>query len=331
MFKKTAGLLLSILLIISQVGCTSSEPVSKTDFYLNTTCTIEIRGMAEDEASEIIDNAFAECGRYEGLFSRTLENTDISKVNNANGQKVTVSPETAGLIMQGLTLAEETDGLFDITVGQLTDLWNFSAAEPKVPADDKIKETLPTIGYEGVHLHETTVQLDDGETWLDLGAIAKGYIADRLVEFLEDQGVTCGIVNLGGNIVTIGTKEDGSKWNIGLEAPYSDRQEMIGGIEMEDMTVVTSGTYERYIEKDGKKYHHILDPETGYPVDSDIISVSISSKKGNSGLCDGYSTVCLLLGREKAEEFMKDKDGFEYCIVDTKGKIYQSENFNLQQ
>lgn len=331
MFKKLFGILFSILLIITQVGCTSSEPVSKTDFYLNTTCTIEIRGMDESKAVEIIDNAFAECGRYEGLFSRTIKNTDIYKINNAGGDEITVSPETAELINQGIHLAKDTNGLFDITVGQLTDLWNFSATEPKVPADNKIKDTLPTIDYSNIHIHDTTVSLENPNTWLDLGAIAKGYIADRLSDYLIEQGVTSGIVNLGGNIVTIGTKEDGSKWSIGLEAPYSDRQEMIGGIQMENMTVVTSGTYERYIEEDGRKYHHILNPTTGYPVDSDIISVSILSKQGNSAMCDGYSTVCLLLGREKAEEYMKDKEGFEYCILDTDGKIYQSENFNLEK
>lgn len=329
MYKKLFACLICTVLIITQVGCISKEPVSKTDFYLNTTCTIEIREMSKGDAEDLIDDAFAECGRYEGLFSRTIEGSDIYKINHANGEPVTVDPETSSVIAAGLEKCRESDGKFDITVGRLTALWDFSAAEPKVPSEAEIKEVLPTIGCDKVVLHENTAQLTDPDTWLDLGAIAKGYIADRLAEFLTDNGVKSGVVNLGGNIVTIGTKEDGSKWSIGLEAPYSERTEIIGSIKMENQTVVTSGTFERHFEENGKDYHHVLNPATGYPMDTDIVSVSILGDIGTSTQCDGYSTTCLLLGKEKAVEFMKDKEGFEYCITDTDGNITKSEGFDL--
>lgn len=331
MFKKLSVLLICTILIITQAGCISKEPVSKTDFYLNTVCSIEIREMDKSKAEELIDNAFVEIGRYEGLLSRTIAGTDIYKLNNAAGQQLTVSPETAEVMSIGYNISKDTNGLFDITVGQLTNLWNFSSESPKVPTSSDVKTAIETIGYKNLHLHETTASLKNPNTWIDLGAIAKGYIADRVSQYLVDNGVTCGIVDLGGNIVTIGTKEDGSKWNIGIEAPYSDRTEAIGGVPMENQTLVTSGTYERFFEEDGKKYHHILDPATGYPIDSDIVSVSILGDIGSSVYCDGYSTTCLLLGTDKAVDFMKDKKGFEYCILDTDGKIHKSEGFDLQQ
>ena len=331
MFKKLSAILICTILIITQTGCVSKEPVSKTDFYLNTSCTIEIRDMNKSKAQDLIDEAFAKCGYYEGLFSRTIKGTDIYKINNAEGNKITVDPETAAVITAGLQKSKETNGKFDITVGRLTDLWNFSSENPKVPEDKKIKAILPTIGYEKVHIHDNTVQLTDKNTWLDLGAIAKGYIADRVSEFLVSKGVKSGVVNLGGNIVTIGTKEDGSPWNIGLETPYSKRSEIYGSIKMQDQTVVTSGTFERHFEENGKDYHHVLDPKTGYPMDTDILSVSILGKIGTSVDCDGYSTTCLLLGKDKAVEFMKDKKGFEYCIVDKDGNITKSKGFDLKE
>lgn len=318
-----------IVLIITQSDKLFKEPVSKTDFYLNTTCTIEIHDMNKKDAEELIDKAFGKCGYYEGLLSRTIKTSDIYKINHANGEAVTVDPETADVINEGLKKSKESNGSFDITVGKLTDLWNFSGENPKVPDKQDIEKALATVGYEKVHIHENQVQLTDKNTWLDLGAIAKGYIADRVSQYLISQGVTSGIVNLGGNIVTIGNKEDDTPWNIGLETPYTDKNEILGSIKLKDKTLVTSGIYERHFEENGKDYHHVLNPKTGYPYKTNIVSVSILSKLGNSSDCDGYSTVCLTLGKEKAIQFMKDKKDFEYCIVDTDGNITKSDGFNL--
>ena len=330
MRKKILLSLLCTLLIITQVSCKTNEPISDTEFMLDTFCTIEIHGMDEDKATEIISEAFDECKRYEGLFSRTMEGTDIYKINHAEGQPVEVSDETAELIRTSLELCQETDGLFDISIGQITNLWNFKDTEnPTLPDDSDIQTYLPSVDYNNINIEGNTVTLSDPNTWLDLGSIAKGYIADKLSAFMVDKGVTSGIVNLGGNIVAIGEKEDGNSWNIGLETPFSDSTEILGAVEMKDQTVVTSGTYERHFNIDGKEYHHVLDPATGYPKDTDILSVSIKSDMGNSTLCDGYSTTCLLLGKDKAIEFMADKKGYEYCITDMDGNITQSDGFGL--
>lgn len=321
--------IICIILIITQADKFFKEPVSKTDFYLNTTCTIEIHGMSKKNASELIDNAFVKCGYYEGLLSRTIKSSDIYKINHANGEKVTVDPETVEVIMEGLKKSKESGGRFDITVGRLTDLWNFSSTNPKVPSENDIREAVSTVGYEKVHIHENQVQIYDKDTWLDLGAIAKGYIADRVSEYLISQGVKSGVVNLGGNIVTIGHKDGDKPWSIGIETPYSQRSDILGSIKLENQTLVTSGVFERHFKENGKDYHHVLNPKTGYPYNTDIVSVSILSKLGNSYACDGYSTVCLALGKEKAIEFMKDKKNFEYCIVDTHGNITKSKGFDL--
>ena len=332
MYKKILLSLFCMVLIITQVSCKSNEPVSDTEFMLDTFCTVEIRNMDQDEATELIAKTFDKCKGYEQLFSRTMKGTDIYKINHAGGKPVEVSEETAYLINKSLELSRETDGLFDITVGKITSMWNFKDTEnPQIPAQADIDAALPSVGYEKVRVKGNTVQLTDPNTWLDLGSIAKGYIADQLSSFLVENGVESGIINLGGNIVAIGDKDDGAPWNIGLETPYSDRTEILGSIEMSDETTVTSGTFERFFEKDGVKYHHVLNPDTGFPQDTDILSVSIRSKIGNSTMCDAYSTTCLLLGKDKAMEFMKDKTGYEYCITDTDGNITQSDNFDLKE
>ncbi len=142
--------------------------------------------------------------------------------------------------------------------------------------------------------------LENTDAAIDLGGIAKGYIADRLAEFLTDRGVESAVINLGGNVETVGSKEDGSSWTVGIERPYSDRTELMGKVSLNDGTLVTSGIYERNFEEDGVLYHHVLDPDTGYPAESDLEAVTIMAGRGNSAFCDGLSTVCLILGKADA-------------------------------
>lgn len=332
MRKKILTLILCTVVIITQVSCSSNEPVSKTGFYLNTNCQIDIMDKSKSEGEEIIDGAFKLVAGLENQLSRTASGSDIYKINHAKGQPVKVSDETIELIKQGMKISEETNGEFDITVGKLTDIWDFSAAEPRKPADSDIKKAAATVGYKNIKIEGNKVRLINPDTWLDLGATAKGYIADKATEYVESKGVKAGIINLGGNIVTIGRKPDGDRpWKIGIEAPYSDRKEIVGAVEMEDQTVVTSGTYERFFEENGKKYHHILNTKTGYPADSDITAISILSTKGNSGMCDVFSTTSLLLGKEKAIKFMDKQKGFEYMIIDSQGKTAQSAGFHMEE
>ena len=331
LIKVTCILAICLALIIPQTSCGMKQPTQKTSFHLDTTCTIEIDNMSQKDAEALIDKTFDECTKYEKLFSRTIKNTDIYRINHAGGKPVKVAPETIDLVTKALKVCEKTSGMFDITVGRLTALWDFSNPEPKVPSDKDIQAALPTVGYENVIVGEDTIQLKNPDTWLELGAIAKGYIADQLSAYLEKNGVTSGIVNLGGNIVTIGEMENNKgPWPIGIETPYSNRQEIIGKVMMQDQTLVTSGVYERCFTENGKTYHHVLNPKTGYPMDTDILGVSIKSKSGNSTWCDAYSTTCLMLGSKRAKDFINSIPDYEFTLITRDSKIQQSDNFNME-
>lgn len=354
------GVLLAITLIIAQTACAANEKtndnpgISKTGFYLDTVCTITIFGIADADGSlaamdeedrqrelyQLITDAFKLCDSYEKILSKTIETSDIAKINQAGGRPVQVSDTAVEVIRKGIEYGKRSDGAFDITIGKATDLWDFhEAAEVdesedsgKIPDADVLAEAMRHVDYTKIKVDGNTVQLADPEMELDLGGIAKGYIADRVTDFLEERGVTSAVVDLGGNIVAIGGKarsltdaEAGeTEFVIGIKDPQSAIGALLGTLPATDKTVVTSGTYERYFMADGKKYHHILDSRTGYPTDTDVLSATIIADKGRSVDCDGLSTSCLALGVEKALLLVESLDGVEAILVDTDGKVYQS-------
>lgn len=339
LFRIIAAVLLTAVIIIPQTGCGGKEPVSGSEFCLDTSCEITIydmEGMSEDKAAGIIDQAFAGIREYENMLSRTVEGSDVYRINHAEGKSTEVSEETLDVIRTGLLMAELSGGKFDITVGALTDLWKFTSDNPSVPEDQEISKALETVGYENITMKGNEVGLSDSETRIDLGGVAKGYIADKTGEYMEAQGVTKAIINLGGNITAIGEKEEDTPWNIGIERPYSDRSEIVGSIKVSDKTVVTSGIYERQFVEDGVRYHHVLDPQTGYPAETDLEAVTITAVKGNSGFCDSLSTACLILGKEKAHRLvLKLQDEYpqmeiEAAFIDKKDNIAQTDGMNLE-
>ena len=339
LFRIIAAVLLTAVIIIPQTGCGGKEPVSGSEFCLDTSCEITIydmEGMSEDKAAGIIDQAFAEIREYENMLSRTVEGSDVYRINHADGKSTEVSAETLDVIRTGLLMAELSGGKFDITVGALTDLWKFTSDNPSVPEDQEIKKALATVGYENITMKGNEVGLSDSETRIDLGGVAKGYIADKTGEYMEAQGVTKAIINLGGNITAIGEKEEDTPWTIGIERPYSDRSEIVGSIKVSDKTVVTSGIYERQFVEDGVRYHHVLDPQTGYPAETDLEAVTITAVKGNSGFCDSLSTACLILGKEKAHRLvLKLQDEYpqmeiEAAFIDKNDNIAQTDGMNLE-
>lgn len=361
--------LILVLIIIPQTGCSANEKsnantgISKTGFYLDTLCTITIFGIEDTDGSLsqlddeerqrqvllLITDAFKLCDSYEKLLSKTIESSEISKINNAGGKPVEVSEETAELIRKGIEYGERSNGAFDITIGKATELWGFREAEGeeqsesgmvgRVPDADELREVMKHIDYRQVKLNGSAIQLADPDMELDLGGIAKGYIADKLTEFLQDRGVTSAIVDLGGNIVAIGGKAESlisdseaesTDFTVGIKDPSSDVGELLGTLPVKDKTVVTSGTYERYFVENGKSYHHILNSSTGYPTDTDVLSVTIIADKGHSADCDGLSTSCLALGLEKGTELIRQTEGVEAIFVDTDGEIYKSsDNIDL--
>ena len=339
LFRIIAAVLLTAVIIIPQTGCGGKEPVSGSEFCLDTSCEITIydmEGMSEDKAAGIIDQAFAGIREYENMLSRTVEGSDVYRINHAEGKSTEVSAETLDVIHTGLLMAELSGGKFDITVGALTDLWKFTSDNPSVPEDQEIRKALETVGYENITMKGNEVGLSDSETRIDLGGVAKGYIADKTGEYMEAQGVTKAIINLGGNITAIGEKEEDTPWTIGIERPYSDRSEIVGSIKVSDKTVVTSGIYERQFVEDGVRYHHVLDPQTGYPAETDLEAVTITAVKGNSGFCDSLSTACLILGKEKAHRLvLKLQDEYpqmeiEAAFIDKNDNIAQTDGMNLE-
>ena len=358
--KKFCALAIALILIITQTACDENQKnnantgVSKTGFYLDTICTITIFGMydssgalfdlSEEELNQklllLITDAFKICDRYEKMLSKTIETSDIARINAAGGKSVKVNEETIEVIQKGILYGELSQGAFDITIGKASDLWGFREAEAdeetesgmsgQVPDADTLAETMKHVDWSKVKIKDDSVQLEDPEMELDLGGIAKGYIADKVTQFLEDAGVTSAIVDLGGNIVAIGGKagalvnaeSEPIAFKIGIKDPQSESGGLIGTIPAFDKTVVTSGTYERYFVADGKKYHHILDSKSGMPTDTDVLSVTIISEKGRSADCDALSTSCLALGVEKGMALIQSIADTEAVFVDTDGKIH---------
>ena len=360
--RKAALALLIIALIIPQTACMSNgqnsaanQGISKTGFYLDTICTVTIYGLEDsdgrlaamsDEELEkecylIIIDAFKICTKYENMLSKTIETSDIAKINNAAGKAVTVSEETIEVLKEGLKFGELSGGAFDITIGKATDLWDFHAAEETgheggiVPEEENLKEAVAHVNYKNIVVDGQKVRLTDPETEINLGGIAKGYIADKVAEYLEGRGVVSAIVDLGGNIVALGgkppqivvsadagdTADEQTEFKVGIKDPTADDGSLLGIVTCKNKTVVTSGTYERYFEKDGVKYHHILDVKTGYPIETDVLSVTIISDRGNSADCDGLSTTCLALGTDKGMKLVKSLEGFDAVFVDTDGNV----------
>lgn len=304
----------------------SQEPVDGTRFLFNTICTLTVYSEEnpDESAEEIIEGAFDLCEEYENMFSRTIEGSDIDRINNSNGQPVEVSPDTVDIIGEAVRYGEISGGAFDITTAPLSILWDFEGDAPSVPPAGEIEELLKTVDYTKIRVEGSTVTLEPPAKAIDLGAIAKGYITDRLVEYLTDKGVTSAIISLGGNIYAIGTS-DGRPFRIGVQDPAGEGGAILGYVEISNKSVVTSGDYQRFFVQDGKVYHHILDPETGYPTDNGLASVTIISDRSTDG--DALSTSCFVLGLEDGMELVNGIDGVEAIFVDHDGNMYFSDGF----
>ncbi len=341
--RKAVCLTVLVLLIITQTGCSSdsAKPVTGENYLLDTVCTISIYEMKaadgngsdvvqasadEERANAAIDGAFSLCAELDKTLSRTVEVSDVSRINSAKGSWTEVSDDTVRLITEGRKYSELADGAFDITVGGVTSLWDFhaDADDAKLPDADKLAEAVTHVGYEGIEIDGNKVRLTDPETRIDLGGIAKGYIGDRMADYLEGEGVSSGIVNLGGNVICIGSKPGDEDFVIGVEAPFSDRTQIVGTIRARDLTLVTSGVYERKIEVDGKLYHHILDTETGWPAETDLSAVTLTAAKGKSMDIDALSTICLIKGHEEAKKLIEATDGVEAVFILSDGSTDQT-------
>ena len=332
------AILLSLCLLAGCGALTAGgvpEPVSKDGFYLDTVCMVSIYRMTgedgsvtdasdmREEAEAAIDEAYELCSELEDKLSRTRTGSDIYRINNAKGAWTEVSDDTLELIRKGMEYSHVSDGAFDITVGGLTEQWDFHAAEgeAKLPDPKALEEAAKHVNYRNIAIEGSKVKLTDPETKLDLGGIAKGYIGDRMTELLESKGVISATINLGGNVICVGSKTDTDDFVIGVEAPFSDRTEIIGKINVKDKTLVTSGVYERTMEVDGKRYHHILDTKTGWPAETDLDAVTLVADKGRSADIDALSTTCLIKGSSEGKKFIEGIEGVEGVFVRSDGSI----------
>ena len=316
----------SVLAWMQKQEPSSGEPITETGFYLNTIITISIY---DSQDTSLLKECMDICKQYEEQFSRTISSSEIARLNRGeltDAQGIShLSPDTAELIQKSLDYASLSQGAFDPSIGAVSSLWDFTADEPVLPDDEAIQQNLPLVNYENISLSGQDIIYKLPGIQLDLGAIAKGYIADRIKEYLLDQDVHSATINLGGNVLCIGCKPDGSPFRVGIQKPFSDRNTYLTIVEVEDKSVVTSGCYERYFEMDGKFYHHILNPATGYPYDNDLVSVTILSDLSVDG--DGLSTSCYALGLEKGMKLIESLPDTEALFVTNDEELHYSSGF----
>lgn len=323
---KTAYLL--ILCCIFLIGCTSenTNPISISEFKLNTIVTITIY---DSQNTQLLDECMAICDRYELLFSRTNPESELYRLNHRKLDSLNgtynLSSDTAALIEKGLEYSRLSDGAFDITVAPLSDLWNFTSSSPKAPDAGRIQSVLPLVDYKNIELRGQSFRFLQDKTALDLGAVAKGFIADEIKAYLTFQGVNSAMINLGGNVLCVGNKPDGAAFKIGIQKPFADRNETIATMEITDKSVVSSGIYERFFEENQKLYHHLLNPKTGYPYNNGLISVTIISDLSVDG--DGLSTACFALGLEKGMALIESLPQTDAIFITEDYEMHYSKDF----
>ena len=326
----------------ADTSTTGNEPISISSIKLNTAVQITIYD-SQDKA--LLDDCLALCDKYELIFSRTNEKSELYKLNhrkdtsdkdpNADGQTTPypvsgtadtwhISEDLASLLSQGLSITRESDGAFDIAIAPLTSLWDFTAEDPKVPDDAAIQKALPLCSSDGVTIDGQDITLPSDDIQFDVGAIAKGYIADRMKDLLVKKGVKSAIINLGGNVLCIGSKPDGTPFKVGIQKPFADRNETEAVMDITGKSVVSSGIYERCFKQGGKLYHHILNPQTGYPYENGLISVTIISDQSVDG--DALSTTCFALGLEDGLKFA-EKKGVQAVFITEDYELHYTDGF----
>lgn len=300
--------ILTALVLVSFCACSKDAENSETRFLLDTVVTLSAQC-----SDNVLSSAFGECERYEKLLSTNIDSSDVYKLNSStdNDSLVKISKDTKEILERSVYYSEKTGGKFDITVYPVSSLWNFK--NETVPERDEIAQALRRVGYDSIDIEDGGAKLNGA--MVDLGGIAKGYIADRLLDFFKAKSVKSGIINLGGNVLVFGDKE----YRVGIKKPFSEENECIAFLNLKNKSAVTSGIYERCFYKDGKLYHHIIDPETGYPAESDLVSATVISD--SSFDADALSTCSVLLGGIKAKELIENTKNTEAVFIDKSGNI----------
>lgn len=320
MMKKFRVMILLCTLLLAGCGQQSAsvsadaEPQSIDLFAMDTTMTLTAYG---DHAEDALAGAKSEIERLDALFSISSESGDIYALNRDH--TADFQADSLALLNRALEVSASTDGIFDCTIEPVMEAWGFTTQNYRVPKENALNELLSHVDYRQVQVDGNTVSIPD-DVQIDLGGIAKGYTSDRMMQVFSENGVTSGIISLGGNVQALGLKSDGSRWRVAVQDPENS-EENFAVIEIEDEAVITSGGYQRYFEEDGATYHHIIDPRTGYPADSGVISSTIISHDGT--LADGLSTSLFIMGVDDALDYWRaHSDEFDAILMDENGTVY---------
>nr|WP_202924229.1 FAD:protein FMN transferase [Clostridium botulinum] len=304
------------------VGCNSKpeEPVSRETYLMGTIINIKAYGKNADKAVQASVDKISD---IENKMSLNISTSEVNKINkNAGIAPVKVSKNTFDVVKASLIYSEKSKGFFDITVEPLVSIWGIGTDKARIPSKDEISTALKLINYKDVVINEkkSTIMLKRKGQAIDLGAIAKGYTADELKKVLLNYNVSSAFLSLGGNVYVLGNKPDKTPWKIGVQNPLEPRGDYLGIVSVSDKSVVTSGNYERFFERNGKRYHHIFDTKTGYPAEKGLISVSIISDKSIDG--DALSTSVYTLGLDEGKKLIESLKGVEAIFVTNDKKVY---------
>ena len=305
------------------LSCSPSQEklYKETRSSMHTIVSITVSSDSEEKAKAAIDKAFSELERLAKLLNFYSDDSEISAINRYAGNKpVRVSPETTEIIEKALYVSENTEGAFDVTVGPLVRLWDFQ--KKIIPDRAIVKEKLKLVGYKNIVIDKgtSTVFLKTKGIQIDLGGIVKGYAADKAAEILKQHGIKAGIVAVAGDIKTFGIRPDSSLWNVGIQNPrqQTDKDEILAVVGLSNTAVSTSGDYQKFFIKDGRRYHHLLNPKTGYP-DSECRSVTVIAK--DAAFTDAFATGIFVLGAQKGMDVL-NRLNLDGVIIDKDGKIY---------
>lgn len=327
MKKKLLTMIVISILAIGNIGCAKediNQPISRTEIFMGTPISIT---LYDGGNQKVLDKAFKKIVEIEDSVSINKENTEITKLNESAGiDKVKLSDLSYDILKKGIEYSRLSNGSYDITIGPLVKLWSIGLEDAKVPSKEEINDTIGYIDYNNIKIDDSTKEafLTKKGMEVDLGSIAKGYAADEVAKILKQEGINSAIIDLGGNIYALGSKNSDNNWKIGIQDPFNDRGQIVGAIEVSDKTVVTTGIYERFIEEDGVKYHHILDPKTGYPYETDIAGVSIIAD--NSIDADALSTLTFTKGLKEGLKFVEYLDNVDAIFITNAKQIYITEN-----
>ncbi|QJA07983.1 FAD:protein FMN transferase [Romboutsia sp. CE17] len=306
----------------------SESKYNKSYFYLGTVNEITLFNIKKSQSEQILSKCDEILRDIENKMSDTIVSSDVSKINNNAGSFVKVSSDTFFVIEEAIKYSNLSNGNFDITIGPISDLWAIGTEDARIPSKEEIQKYLNLVNYKNITLNknDSSIKLEKDNMKIDLGAIAKGYAADVIANYLKSNNVNSAIINLGGNVYTIGNKSNNEPFTVGIQDPTMPRGNSIGNIKVSNKSVVTSGIYERYIESENKIYHHILNPSNGYPFDNELSSVTIISDKSIS--CDALSTSAFGLGLEPGLNLIESIDNVDAIFITKNKEIYLTSNLS---